>query len=151
VSGTTDTDATLRQRLAVRATIEAYFSCLDRRDWPGLGECFASDAVATYNSGAAATRSGRSMIVERLHSVERFACTHHAIGNMHIELDGAQARVITQAIAHVVSDTDTGQNILVRGLRYDDTLIIEDGRWRIRRRTHLPLWQYNVPGVPPGL
>jgi hypothetical protein len=39
--------------------------------------------------------------------------------------------------------------VLVRGLRYDDRLLRENGEWRIEARRHNPLWQYETRCVPP--
>ena len=35
--------------------------------------------------------------------------------------------------------------IVVRGLHYDDVLHRKEGRWRIARRKHAVLWQYELP------
>ena len=133
--------------VAVRLRLEAYFSCIDRRDWKGLGECFAANASAVYNSGSAKQLAGREAIVQRLRVVERFAATNHTLSNTHISVVDDGARAITLALAHLVPAE--GGKVLVRGLRYDDELALDAGTWRIRRRAHQPLWQYEAASVVP--
>jgi hypothetical protein len=48
-----------------------------------------------------------------------------------------------------VLDRIDGGQVLVRGLRYDDRLVREDGAWRIASRRHNPLWQYETVSVLP--
>jgi hypothetical protein len=38
---------------------------------------------------------------------------------------------------------------LVRGIRYIDDLVRTDGGWRIARREHRTLWQYDATRVEP--
>ena len=136
--------------LAVRCVLERYFSCIDRRDWTGLGECFAEDAQALYNTGGTATTLvGRAAIVERLRLVTRFAATNHLLSNAHVVVTGSDAKADTNAIAHLLMSGAGGQRVLVRGLRYVDALLQVDGCWRIHRRTHMQLWQYEADAVPP--
>lgn len=136
--------------LAVRQLLERYFSCIDRRDWTGLADCFAEDAHAVYNSGQAQTLAGRAAIVERLRVVERFAATNHILSNAHVTIGNHDARSITHAVAHLLPAEGSLQRILVRGLRYEDDLALDAGTWRISRRVHQPLWQYEADAIPPG-
>lgn len=136
--------------LAARCVLERYFSCIDRRDWTGLGECFAEDAQAVYNTGGVATTLvGRIAIVERLRLVTRFAATNHLLSNADVVVTGSEAKADTNAIAHLLMSGAGCQRVLVRGLRYVDALLQVDGRWQIHRRTHLQLWQFEADAVPP--
>jgi hypothetical protein len=38
--------------------------------------------------------------------------------------------------------------MMVRAVRYLDEYVRREDGWRILRRRHLPLWQYDVPTVP---
>jgi hypothetical protein len=136
--------------LAARGVLERYFSCIDRRDWTGLAECFAEDARAAYNPGGVATiLEGRAAIVERLRLVTRFAATNHLLSNAHVVVTGDHASADTNAIAHLVMGDTGRQRVLVRGLRYLDQLRQVDGLWQIHQRTHEQLWQFEADAVPP--
>jgi len=50
------------------------------------------------------------------------------------------------AVAHLILEEGP---ILVRGLRYRDRLVRERSGWRIARREHQALWQYNAESVVP--
>jgi len=136
--------------LAARLVLEKYCSCVDRRDWQGLGECFAEDAHAVYNSGARRDLFGRAAIVERLRIVTRFLATNHLLSNTNIVVTGVQAKATTNAIAHLVIGETEASRILIRGVRYDDELQLADGQWQIKRRMHEPLWQYEANAVALG-
>lgn len=135
---------------AVRRVLERYYSCIDRRDWSGLAECFTEDVAATYNSHGAEKLDGLPALIERLKVVSRFFASNHVMSNTFITVDGDAAEAVTMTIAHLVRSSDPASEILVRGIRYDDGLVRRDGIWKIRRRIHMPLWQYRTETMRVG-
>lgn len=131
----------------IRATLERYFHALDARDADSLASCFSEAAEVAYRgTGAEFTMRGNTAIAHQLiRTVSRFTATIHALSNTVIAVSGSTATADSFAVAHVIAD---GQ-ALVRGLRYRDALTKTATGWRIGRRSHEPLWQYDVPTVPP--
>jgi hypothetical protein len=50
-----------------------------------------------------------------------------------------------------VATLQTGERLVVRGLRDPDELVRVAGAWRIRRRKHQPLWQYAATPTAPDM
>lgn len=129
---------------AIRRVLERYYSCIDRRDWDGLAECFTVDVQATYNSHGVEPLDSLPMLTERLKNVLRFFASNHVMSNTCITVMGEEAEAVTLTIAHLIKSPDAGSEVLVRGIRYDDRLVRRDGLWKISRRMHMPLWQYRT-------
>jgi hypothetical protein len=69
-----------------------------------------------------------------------------------IAVDGERAKAETCGVAFLVADDGReGGRILARGLRYLDDLIKDPAGWQISRRMHIPIWQYEVASIPPGM
>lgn len=140
----------LADRVEIRAVIEGYFAGIDRGDKDQLARCFARHAV--YQSlGGTLDMCGREEIREKLVS-GTLAASHHVPAHVTIEMDGnGGARTETLAIAYLVKHPNPGGQILVRGLRYEDQLVREDGIWVIAKRKHITLWQTETTSVAPFL
>ena len=140
-------DTTVLDMVRIRAILERYFHALDARDAEGLASCFSEVAEVAYRgSGAEFTMRGSDAIAHQLiRTITRFTATIHALSNTVIAVNGKAATADSFAVAHVIAN---GQ-ALVRGLRYRDTLTKTATGWRIETRSHEPLWQYDVPTVPP--
>ena len=78
-----------------------------------------------------------------------YSATNHQISSVRISPAGEGCASDMFAIAHVV-DRERSL-VLVRGLRYEDELVREEGEWRIQRRTHTPQWQFEAAAVPPAI
>ena len=138
------------EKAAVREALENYFHGLDAREENDLAACFTADAVATHHSGSDSefTLTGGAAIARYFCGLlSTFTATNHALSNSVIRVTGDTASADTYAIATVVIK----QRVLVRGLRYLDELILVSGQWRIRKRTHIQLWQYEAEAVKPFL
>jgi len=142
--------AELVAKARVREVLESYFHSLDAREQDALAACFTEDAVATHHSGSESefTLTGNVEIARYFCELMRtFASSNHNASNMVIRIRGATATADTFAIATVVGV----DRVRVRGLRYLDKLVEVAGEWRIRTRTHIPLWQYETQAVKPHL
>jgi uncharacterized protein (TIGR02246 family) len=131
------------QKARIRDVLEAYFYALDSGDEDALAACFTPDVEAIYQQGRPEERhhAGRDGLLRQLtHSAAASDVRTHSGSSVHILLRGAAATATTHATATIVKE----QQVTVRGLRYKDELALEDGEWRIRRRVHIPLWQYEV-------
>jgi uncharacterized protein (TIGR02246 family) len=134
----------------IRALNERYFNALDRLDFTAVGECFTTDAVAVYLSGEWEMQ-GREAILDRLQALRGFECSIHTPGTMSVTLDGAVAAGEVFATATLLLLEDAAQRVMVRGLRYTDRYLQQDGAWRIAHRRQDPLFQFEAPAVPPAI
>jgi uncharacterized protein (TIGR02246 family) len=136
---------------AIRATIEAYFSAVDRRDWVAYGQCFTADAVFELSHHSTEIVSGREAIVERAERRMNRPVSNHLLSNMHARAAAGRATATTHAIAHLAVPRAGGDVIVVRRNLYVYELVHEgDGRWRISRRRHEPLWQFEAAATALG-
>lgn len=128
-------------RAVILEVIERYFSAIDRRDPDRLQSCFAENAVMEFAvEGIALT--GRGAIMSRLGGFSGGGLATHLRGNSWIEISGDEAHADTSAAAYLVEGLAGPGRMLVRGLRYVDRLVREDGAWRIVHRKHHSLWQF---------
>jgi hypothetical protein len=135
----------LADRLAIRETIERYFVGLDRRDGEWIAAAFTEDAEGEINAfGSKSVFKGRAAFGNFAKGMAQFASSNHALSNVRIVVNGDRASSDTFAIAHLLAN----DKIMVRGLQYVDDLVRESDGWRIARRTHRTLWQYDVPSTP---
>lgn len=134
---------------ALRKLVERYFHALDERDMDAIGECFTSDAQASFN-GSGAVLEGRDTILRAFTYISTFPLSTHVLGNTWIDLEKSTG--VVHAVAYLkASDGGGGGRMLVRGLRYDDQYCKEGGQWRFRHRSHRALWQYAADFVDPWL
>ena len=137
----------LLDELALRALIERYFHALDRRDMDTIGECFATDAHASFNAGDV-TLEGREAIVRDFQAINAFPTSIHALASASV--DPTRREGVVYAVAYLTTAVDGGESrVMVRGIRYEDRYVQEDGQWRFESRDHYALWQYEAECVPP--
>ena len=145
--------------LAIRRLVDRYFSAIDSRDADRLRECFSEDPVfvglARPDGSGGHPHVGVNAVVAVLDGALAFAASCHVTGNVVVEVDGDTATADTFAVAFVVLPADGAAagpgRVTVRGLRYRDALVRTARGWRIRRRTHCPLWQYDAAAAPLSL
>jgi hypothetical protein len=137
-------------KLYVRETIERYFFGVDAQDRKSLIGCFSANAEASYHWATPEERTivGGVAICDDVFSACRtFTSSTHCIANLVIDVAGEIAEANTFAIAHVVR----GNNLVVRGLRYQDRLLRTQEGWHISRRKHTPMWQTEAVVQAPKL
>jgi hypothetical protein len=123
-----------------------YWAGLDRKDAGLFAAAFTSDAVLSVLGGERVLKVSDMISGGNFHG--GYKHTSHAVASQVIDVIGDTATADTFVIAHLVPTTGP---ILVRGLRYHDQLIREQSEWRIKRRDHEALWQYDVEPVAPYL
>jgi hypothetical protein len=123
-----------------------YFRLMDRRAWDELGDVFANDAVA--GTGADALH-GREQIVAGIIGIAESARTVHHGHMPEIELTGDGAARGTWAMFdHFVERTGDPPKGFTGYGHYEDTYMIEDGRWRIASTV---LKRLRIDALPGGL
>jgi hypothetical protein len=146
-----DVAAELWDRLAIADVLHRYARSVDRRDWPGVRDCYADDAVDDHG----AYRGDADGLVEwMIQRHEHIALSMHYVSNVLVEFAGpdvavAEAYCVTvqrtparhagQALAmYGIAQGDGADDTLFESVvrcRFVDTLRRGGGRWRIWRRT----------------
>ena len=139
--------AEAEDRIAIRDGVERYLAAIDRADKLLLRSCFTEDA--RYDSaGGTLDMEGGDSIAARLGS-GRFAASTHVCAHMTVSFEVDCARADTMAVAYLVTDTEPGGTIMVRGLRYRDRWRGRRAKWRIAHRRHETCWQFDTTSAAP--
>ena len=136
----------LLDKQAIMETIYRYAQGIDRRDSECLSSIFTRDAVLHY--GAGLYEGPASMLVAnwRAGAPSPFAMTHHQVGNILIQFDGAEhARSITYlTAAHRALRAGAWVDEIIRA-RYLDRLVKQGETWRFSERTLVYDWSHVAP------
>jgi len=126
-------------RLAIRALIDAYAHCADRRDAEGQKELFTKDThFVVYMNGEGGEPSqeldGREALTPVFADLNRYEATTHFNGQSTIALDGDRATGESYCLAHHLFTEDGERKLMVASLRYHDTFVKRDGAWLFAER-----------------
>lgn len=125
-------------RSDIEATLIAYATALDTKDWDLFRSLFTEDCVFDAGNGVF---HGVEPLTEHMRALHDplDGCRHH-LGNFVVEVDGDLARSTCYLDALLVRrDHPDGPTLRVTG-SYDDELVLRSGRWSMRRRTFRWLW-----------
>jgi hypothetical protein len=131
----------------VVALLHRYALACDERDFDSLRACFTPDARAEYSG--VRLPAGVEHILEHLQGLARVPLSQHVVGTVTVDVTGDRARATSYATAHLVRPAGEGHEVVHRGLRYDDDLVLTDEGWRISERVHRVLWSTAEPTVWP--
>jgi uncharacterized protein (TIGR02246 family) len=133
--------ADLRQIEAIKRLKARYFRCIDTKDWAGMREVYARDAVMNDEESKSLWR-GREEIVAGLELwLSRAVTVHH--GHMpEIELTGPDS---ARGIWSMFDRVDHPEFLLEGYGHYHERYVIEDGAWRI---AELRLSRLHVTRTP---
>tara|TARA_B100000315_G_scaffold48707_1_gene43407 strand:- start:3500 stop:3937 length:438 start_codon:yes stop_codon:yes gene_type:complete len=118
----------LVDKAAIRDLMTRYARSNDRRDFELMASTFTTDAYANYGEWE---RQGVDNIVGRLAYTRSHRATHF-LGDQDIQINGNSADVETYAIAY--SRVEGAQSLRMAGLRYQDKMVRQNGRWLVRHR-----------------
>jgi ketosteroid isomerase-like protein len=139
----------LEDKAAIRETLLRYAAGVDRKDWPLMKTCFTEDCTGVWNG---VELNGSDAIVAYINqAAAQFTVLHamHMLCNIHVELDGDSASVETYAFSSLTAESDGEIFLRLRGLRYRDTLVRQDGDWLIKHRVLSADWETRGPAVIP--
>ncbi len=122
----------------LRALGQRYARAADDRDLRALAELFHPDAEIT---GARGTQTLHEWL-ETMRGPRTFPVSMHLIADPLIVLhEGeAHATVDSYAVVYQLSEPGSGAADLTLGIRYVDEVVLDRGRWVIRRRNARTLW-----------
>lgn len=142
--------------IAARAAIYelacVYARAIDRRDFELLRRVFTEDACQRLPY-LDVVCDGRENIVAVIEQIKAFEVTMHAVHNQLVELrdDGASAETYCTAL-HFWTDKRGQRYRYGMLIRYQDELVVQDERWRIRERALLldEEWIDEMTPIPEG-
>jgi ketosteroid isomerase-like protein len=140
-------------RLAIRALVDAYAHCADRRDADGQKSLFTEDThfvVYMDGQGSEPTQvlDGREALTPVFDDLNRYQATMHFNGQSTIALDGGGATGESYCIAHHLFTEDGERKLMVAWLRYGDTFVRVDGDWLFAERNLYVDWTETRPSRP---
>ncbi len=141
------------ERFAVRERMEQYCACLDRRDFDGVAACFTDGCEASFGAGTsdADPLVGGKAIADWLRVLDNYRESVHAVSHLSVSLDADGADVTSLLVATLIGGAERSGRAYIRGIRYTDRMVRQDGGWLISRRKHQPLWQYEALSQVPAL
>ncbi len=134
----------IADRLAIAETLALYCRGIDRCDPEQLAAAFTPDALIDYGDGA---RPVTEVIPGLMAGLGAMRLTQHNISNTVIRIDGARAKAETNCVAVHIIPAPGGDEELVVGGRYLDTLVLHEGRWLIAERLYVMDWNRSVPST----
>ncbi|GAB3628912.1 hypothetical protein PTE30175_00524 [Pandoraea terrae] len=121
-----------------------YAQAVDRRDFAGVAALFASEASIV---GPGFRMDGIDAIVSGMSALNQYSATQHHIHQQFAEVDGNVATAETYCVANHLYTRDGVARKLDWGIRYQDKLCYQDGRWRFVERNLLVDWTQDLPVV----
>jgi hypothetical protein len=135
----------IADRLAIADVLARYCRGIDRCDAAELADVFTADAILDYGSGAAPIAETIAGLMQGLGAMR---LTSHAISNTICRVAGHTAKAETYCVAmHILPGPDGAKSELVVGGRYLDTLVKQDGIWRIAERLYVMDWNRSGPAT----
>jgi ketosteroid isomerase-like protein len=149
--------AELLDRDAITAVLQRYAEGMGSQDTAMVIGCFTDDAFIDYGF---ATIQGRAAMEEFFGAgptgkgpigLDATTSRMQLLPSISITLRGDEADVRSKGMSTYGGWRDGQALVVMRSLEYDDELVRDGERWRIRRRVHLPGWQVELPAlsVPP--
>ena len=138
-------DVQLADRMAIRALVDAYAYCADRRDAAGQMALFTdnSDFLVYMDSRSASPTQrvrGRAALAPVFDELNTYEATMHFNGQSTVELDGDHATGVTYCLAHHVKVAGPARSLMTAAIRYLDTFVREDGNWLFDQRKLIVVW-----------
>jgi uncharacterized protein (TIGR02246 family) len=140
-------------RQAIRALVDAYAHCADRRDADGQKALFTDDThFVVYMDGEGTDPSqelnGREALAPVFADLNRYEATTHFNGQSTIALHGDRASGESYCLAHHLSTEGGERKLMVASLRYRDTFVKRDGAWLFAERKLYVDWTDTRTSLP---
>ncbi len=135
----------LEARVAIRALVDAYARCADRRDAEGQKALFTEDThFVVYMDGEGSEPSqelrGREALTPVFADLNQYETTTHFNGQSTIALDGQRATGESYCLAHHLKTEGGERSLMVASLRYHDTFVKRAGAWFFAERNLYVDW-----------
>jgi ketosteroid isomerase-like protein len=136
-------------REQIQHLMAVYAHALDNKDYDGVTDCFAADAVIRYE-GHSDTLTGQPKIYAHMRgSLEKLDATQHMFSNFLIDIAGDTARLKCDVLAQHVRNGAEGQQNYLAGGKYSVELKKIQGSWKFSRVHGRSVWREgNVDLLP---
>lgn len=129
----------ITDRVAIRAVIDAYARCADRRDAEGQKALFTEDTTfVVYMDGQGSQPSselhGRESLTPVFENLNTYEATTHFNGQSTIVLEGDRATNQSYCLAHHVLAENGTRTLMVASIRYEDVLVRTGAGWLFAER-----------------
>jgi uncharacterized protein (TIGR02246 family) len=140
-------------RKAIRALVDAYAHCADRRDADRQKALFTDDThFVVYMDGEGTDPSqelnGREALTPVFADLNRYEATTHFNGQSTIALDGDRAAGESYCLAHHLYAEGGERKLMVASLRYRDRFVKRDGAWLFAERKLYVDWTETRTSLP---
>jgi hypothetical protein len=139
-TGRVPTEAELGDRLAIQDVLARHSRGVDRADQAQLEAAYWPDAEVAYGGFNGNAHEFCKMLPR---AIRTFSCTHHAIGNVVIDIVDDDARVETYVTARHYAAHDDSYMTFVG--RYLDRMQRREGVWKILHRRVVMDWNQQGP------
>jgi ketosteroid isomerase-like protein len=102
----------------IQELLSRYAQTLDGRDYPGIADCFTSDAVADYPGFAAPLKGQEQILAHMRRALEPLAVTQHMYSNFIIDVDGDAAHLTCDILAQHVRGKGAAAETYLAGGKY---------------------------------
>ena len=129
-----------QDRREMRALVDAYAYCADRRDCEGQMSLFTEDThFVVYMDSHAAEPSyaldGRESLRPVFENLNTYDRTMHFVGQHSLRsYSPTEAKGQAYCIAHHLNYIEGGQKLMIAYMRYEDTFRKVDGKWLFAER-----------------
>lgn len=142
--------------VSIRRLLDQYCHGLDRRNYELLRNVFTPDADLSYCGGLRRHTGGEAMRDVLVELDAAFGPVDHAISSLHITVDndaggstspnhGDTARAEYHIVATMLKADEP--KIVVRVVDFKDELRRTPEGWRVHKRRHTPMFQYELPSA----
>lgn len=141
--GTLPDLAQLADRLAIQDILSTHSRGLDRHDSALLKSCYWPEADVDYGAYKGPAHPFAELVIPALDS--QYELTRHCLSNTLVEFRGDRA--LTESSVSAAHLLHGGQQEMLFGGRYLDTLEKREGRWKLLRRQVVMDWSRLNPVV----
>jgi uncharacterized protein (TIGR02246 family) len=131
--------ATLYDERILLGLANRYAQAVDRRDANALVSVFTEDGIIERPGSVWQGHEKLRGIIARLNTL--YAATFHTIRNQTTAVDDTTAQAETHCVAmHILNSAAGGLTRMDMGIRYQDSLVRQDGVWLFARRALIVDW-----------
>ena len=131
----------------IRQLLATYCHGCDRVDEAEMASVYARESWDDHGANKADGKQFAHLILEQARRTTKVVS--HQLGQSLIRVNGEKAAAETYFVATLIAERDGAEAMTQLGGRYVDTLIREDGEWRIKERLCVRDWS-STGMIDPG-